>query len=1221
MEKRREIFLKLREECDILCLQETHSKVESESFWQNEWGGKCIFSHGTSASKGVMICFKKNLDYKIMDMAKDNAGRYLVVQIKIDTELYVITNIYGPNSDSPSFFTEIFRKIDKLEGFKILVGDFNCTLEAIDRKGSKTYATTASAEICKNYMQEANLVDIWRTRNPEALRYTWARPKQKIASRLDYFLIDAGIEAWTKTIKIKEGYKTDHKSVELELNPHITCQGSGIWKINNNILRELEFVERMNQIIDETVRKSHRCNKRDRWEMIKLEAMAFAKQYSRLRAQNFRTAISVLEEKIEYYENSDHTNPLLERSKQDLQEIIEERTRGAIFRSKAQWYNEAEMPTKYFLNLEKSRARQKNMAVLIRPDGTETTNPVHILNEQKDFYAELYQKDDSVCFNYENIENIKITDTEIKSMEKDIEINELTEALRTCKRNKTPGCDGLSSEFYVVFWDKIKEYLLDALQEGLQTGYLHASALKGVITTIPKKGKDCRQIKNLRPITLLNTDYKLLEKVYALRLKPILQNLIDLDQKGFLPGRRISANIRCIIDIMNKVNSEETDGIIMSIDYEKCFDRISHSSLLSAMEYFDFPKKFINNVATMYRNANSVVINNGFVSDSLQIQRGCKQGAPCSAYFFLICAELLAIKLRKNNEIKGFHVGDFKKLFGQFADDIDLYCRNTNKNITEILKTLDIFCSNTGLKVNTDKTTVFPIGKKRSIDEKFGLKIEREKINVLGVWLHENIKTTLDENYQDLIRKTKAIMQDWKHRQLSLLGKAVVYNTLIASLYVYKMMVLPTIPNHYLTQIEKMLTEFLWNGAKPKISLEKLYAPVEKGGINLVNLKLKDASLKFSWITAMREDKFSQENAYYNLHSILRKDIWLCELNENDIISTFKPSFWRDVLSAYNVYRKAVQINSNIDHFLWFNSAFRIKDKVYFVKEAYLNGLSYVSQLKIDGEYKSANVISREFNIPIMTANAILSSVRNVKNGFIKHGENLLDITEKLKKPASVFYKKCNTTNHDSLWALYIKWQSTMHTDLDFNGFIKLFRNIKKCTNHAKLRSFQIRLLNNAIITKKELKKWNIVSNDNCHFCNSAQETVIHLFYECPNAKYCLKKVVEYTNKRTGMENFADRISAENVIFNNFTGDNSQLINFLLLVMKQFIYAQKCRQLSCINIMNRFDECKKCEYYNAKQKGKMKVFQNKWENYEVSEKSEDLSTNLLEIMLSDTLKI
>ena len=117
-------------------------------------------------------------------------------------------------------------------------------------------------------------------------------------------------------------------------------------------------------------------------------------------------------------------------------------------------------------------------------------------------------------------------------MEGKFTMAELTNAVKQLKHNKSPGGDGIPVEFYIMLWSKISKIVLDAINYGFDTEQLHNSALYGVICLLPKKGKDSRYICNIEdPITLLNTDYKLIEKVLANRLKPALEKIINEDQK------------------------------------------------------------------------------------------------------------------------------------------------------------------------------------------------------------------------------------------------------------------------------------------------------------------------------------------------------------------------------------------------------------------------------------------------------------------------------------------------------------------------------------------------------------------------------------------------------------------------------------------------------------------------------------------------------------------
>ena len=117
--------------------------------------------------------------------------------------------------------------------------------------------------------------------------------------------------------------------------------------------------------------------------------------------------------------------------------------------------------------------------------------------------------------------------------------------------DKSPGTDGLPSDFYHMFWNEVSKPLLEALNYGFEIGQLSISQKRGIIKFIPKKSEELYYIENWRPLTLLNCDYKIATKAIANRLKTHLHKLINNDQTGFLKGRFIGENIRLIDSVIN----------------------------------------------------------------------------------------------------------------------------------------------------------------------------------------------------------------------------------------------------------------------------------------------------------------------------------------------------------------------------------------------------------------------------------------------------------------------------------------------------------------------------------------------------------------------------------------------------------------------------------------------------------------------------------------------
>ena len=108
--------------------------------------------------------------------------------------------------------------------------------------------------------------------------------------------------------------------------------------------------------------------------------------------------------------------------------------------------------------------------------------------------------------------------------------------MNTVSKNKSPGNDGLTIEFYIFFWGEIGQLLIDSYNESFGKGILSASQKQAVITLLQKNGKDRLFLQNWRPISLLNVDYKILTKVITKRIKNVLPSIIHENQSGFVPG-------------------------------------------------------------------------------------------------------------------------------------------------------------------------------------------------------------------------------------------------------------------------------------------------------------------------------------------------------------------------------------------------------------------------------------------------------------------------------------------------------------------------------------------------------------------------------------------------------------------------------------------------------------------------------------------------------------
>ena len=446
--------------------------------------------------------------------------------------------------------------------------------------------------------------------------------------------------------------------------------------------------------------------------------------------------------------------------------------------------------------------------------------------------------------------------------------------------------------------------------------------------------------------------------------------------------RRISCNIRRIFDLLTLTENEVTPALIVSIDFEKAFDRVEFEALFKSLEYFDLHEDFIKWTRIVYQKPKAVIVNNGYFTNYINLERGLRQGGPCSAYYFLLIAEILAIEIRKNPKIKSVMILNIDNLLGQYTDDIDLYVFGQESPLWETFQVFDRFTSRTGFKINYDKTTIYRIGSlhksKAILYTSKNVKWENNGINVLGVEI--SYTEILQKNYLPLINKLPAILNAWSKRGLNLLGKVMIVNTLIASLFVYKMSVLPLMSDVMIKEINKQVTWFLWDSKTPKISLATLQLAKKDGGVSLVDFKLRDQALKAEWVKIITTDQMVAQCAYKTLkvEGTLENLIWKANIIEKDIKTSFKASFWRDVLSAWMRYQAVEPLEKNeiCNQLIWYNSYIKVQGKLICYKKALDAGLMYVSQLfHSEGGLISCEDSCRFFDLTVMQWNSLITAI------------------------------------------------------------------------------------------------------------------------------------------------------------------------------------------------------------------------------------------------------
>lgn len=158
--------------------------------------------------------------------------------------------------------------------------------------------------------------------------------------------------------------------------------------------------------------------------------------------------------------------------------------------------------------------------------------------------------------------------------------------------------------------------------------------------------------KDLRPIGLCNTVYKLITKVIANRIKPILDGLIHPSQTSFVPGRNIQENIIITKEMafFFKKSSPCRNIMALKIDLSKAYDNLEWGFIRDTMQGFNFPQSLIDLIMDCICSPHISLIWNGEVTESFSPSRGIRQGDPLSPYLFVLCMERLSILI--NDKLK-----------------------------------------------------------------------------------------------------------------------------------------------------------------------------------------------------------------------------------------------------------------------------------------------------------------------------------------------------------------------------------------------------------------------------------------------------------------------------------------------------------------------------------------------------------------------------------------
>ena len=703
-QKRRDVLHYLRNRnYDVIFLQDTHLTKNKIPFFDSLWKGKAYHSYYSNTSRGTSILIDRNLQHNILFEYLCERGNYVIVGCRIGSQTYVLGSIYGPNRDEPAFFEVIGELLGSVECENIILGgDFNFVIDS--RKDSYGYIRENNVNARNKFVSvcdQHRLVDVWRQYNPTDQQFTWIRSNNNQGARLDMLFISEHLCNLCVEQKIAPGYRTYHNMLLIEIAIGESQRGPGLWKFNEAILKDDAYIEIVEKCIDSTVKQyalpiytesflADPSNYKDitlqinddlfyetLLMMIRGETVKYSKQKVRLAKEKEKEVLEQIEKaQLEHFETkTEQSAARLQKYKEDLEELRKPMIDGLIIRSRTMWHEEGERSSKYFLGLEKRNALRKSV-VALKTGGQTLTQTSSILEAFTSNLATRYNKQHIMPHSVEEFisRNVSavLSEQERSSLELPLSYEELTEVTRGMKKGKSPGSNGYTSTFFKRFWNRLGPFLYRAYLFCSRMNKMIYTHREGIITMIPKVGKPPDDIKAWRPITLLNTDFKIISSAIAARLKLVLGKIIDECQIAYIKGRYIGENTRLVFDVIHNLTEGKKDGYIMSADFEAAFDSLSWDFVLKVMKCCNFGIQFRNLISNIYMNEDnfSRIMMNGYLGKKIFLSCGIRQGDPASGYLFNLAVNVLANQIKQSHDLTGIRITDRQEVrIMQYADN------------------------------------------------------------------------------------------------------------------------------------------------------------------------------------------------------------------------------------------------------------------------------------------------------------------------------------------------------------------------------------------------------------------------------------------------------------------------------------------------------------------------------------------------------------------------
>ncbi|CAA7031764.1 unnamed protein product [Microthlaspi erraticum] len=675
----------------------------------------------------------------------------------------------------------------------------------------------------------------------------------------------------------------------------------------------------------------------------------------------------------------------------------------------------------------------------------------------------------------------KHSSTSIKIRKGNLEIKETVFSL---PKNKAPGPDGFTVEFFTTSWDLVGRDLIEAVKFFFVNGSLSRQVNSTVISLIPKI-PGASTLSDFRPISLCNTVYKVISKILASRLKLVTVNAVQRNQVGFVNGRLLCENVLLASELVTDFHKPGpiTRGCLQ-IDITKAYDNVNWDFMVNILEALHLPQKFISWIRSCITSPHYSVALNGELVGFFPGKKGLRQGDPISSSLFVLAMDVLS---------KSLDEGALSGRFGphpicldplithlSFADDLLVFFDGKEESLEGIVDILRDFQKISGLTLSLRKTSLFLDGADfqftQDLANKFGIRQGSLPVRYLGLPLLPK-KLSL-QDCQPLLDRVKSRIGSWMVRPLSFAGRLQLIKSVLNGIINFWASVFP-LPKRCMEVIEKMLNAFLWSGTSnsakgAKVSWEAACSSKKSGGLGLKRLIHVNQifGLKLIWMLFVEQG--SLWVAWIRAWVIKHRDFWSFDFRA---IGSW---IWRRLMKLRELARPYLfcQVVSGKSALFWIDDWTNLGPLIEITGA---NGPRIVG-------------IPRSATVSQALANGAWSLPRG-RNPILVLLRNCLPPPLVLSEEAipDIYLWKNDQNSPPGKFSMARAWNSLHPSPPTVSWYNSVWFK-----NHIPKHAFIFWLtVQNRLVTRDRMRSWGLRVPEECLLCGSSIESRDHLFFRC----------------------------------------------------------------------------------------------------------------------------